>query len=328
MKDIEIQVVKSLLGSDIFEELEKSDIGMFKQNTKTISEPEEIRIALQIVPRVILSWLFLNLKHKVIGDIIDIDIPFVPLTAPNGSCKLQCNKLSADNYSGEIFRDNEKIAEFKYRTLPGIGLIIMSTFELYDINQLDEIKQHDCKCEKVDKLQDIIDERLKLHSLICDVVDKRISEREAINQLIQSKLNEHIMKINAEKKPEEKPEEEKMEENSKNKLKDFLEKRKEIEKADVAEDEVPKEIEKGDVAEDEVPKEIEKSEVKCPDCGSTLLKNGDNNINLCICYGEYMDKKIKVKKSEDNKVKLIFPKGLDVQNIRMLFNVFKNNGDK
>ncbi|MDD5650670.1 MAG: hypothetical protein PHF86_09675 [Candidatus Nanoarchaeia archaeon] len=316
MNKKQIKFIKSILGKDIFDTLKKAEIGIYRPTTDTVTEPIEIKIGLQIVPRIILSWLFLNLKDKEPGAIIDLDIPFC-----NG--KLVCNKFCGDNYSGEIFSNNKKVADFKYRTIPGIGLIIMSVFELYnDFNLLDEIKQPHCKCgscserpvedcncesSKINQLQSIIEERLYLNNLISNVVDKKISEREAINELIRNKINEFIQPII---KPKVINQEEPNKENimeSKSKLKDFLENREN----------------KSEIKADIIEESVEKHEIHCPDCGAVLYK-GEDNINLCICYGEFMDKKVKIQKSENGKVKLIFPKGIDIQNIKMLFNVFKN----
>ena len=298
MKKNEVDTVKSILGEDIFDALEKAEIGsgIFKENTKTATDVGDIKVALQIVPRAVLGWLFSNLKWREEGENIDLELPFA-----NG--RIMATKLSPDNYSGEIIQEGKRIARFKYRSLPAIGLILMSTFELYDMSQLDEIKkdkapepEHETK---LDKLQDIIDERLKLQSLICSVVDKRLSEREAIKEMIQSRLNQSI--VVASSRPEE--EEEPMEDNKKSKLREFLENREKKAKE---------------------PVELDKSEIKCPDCQSTLHKSEDKHIKLCVCYGEFMAKDIKIQKSQDGMVKLKFPKKFGIDNIEMLKSALKD----
>lgn len=283
MNKDQIDLVKNILGDDIFDTLEKYEI--HKLSTQTVVDPVEIKTALQIVPRSILGWLFANLRNLELDKTTDIELPFC-----DGI--LSIIKYSSDNYSGNILSksDKKKLVEFKYRSLPSIGLLILTTFELYDINLLDEIKED--KSEKVEKLQDIIDERLSLHKLISDVVDKRISEREAINKLIHEKLHSHVTMVNIEQQ------EEPM--NKKSKLRSFLEAR---------------ETKKDSIIQ------VDKSEIKCPDCDTTLYK-GEDHIKLCICYGNHINKKIKINKTE-NGAKLKFPKKFDIENVEMLLDAIK-----
>lgn len=285
MKSQDVKIVKSVLGEDIFESLEKFEI--YKPETATVVDPDEIRIALQIVPRTILSYLFANLEWKEVGENAELDLPFSP------GCKLYITKKGADNYHGELAKEGKVLSKFQHRSLPSIGLILLTSLELYDMSQLDEIKQHkqDPESEhKVDKLQDIIDERLMMHRMVQDVVDRRISQREAIDRMIKEKLNSHI--------------EETMEDDKKTKLRQFLENRDKKRQESV---------------------EIDKNEVKCPDCDTTLWKSEDKNrIKLCICYGDHMNKDIKFTKSNNGKIKLNFPKKFDIENIEMLLDALKN----
>lgn len=294
MKEIEINLVKSILGEDFFEVLAKSEGGsIFKENTKTATSPEDIKIALQIVPRAILGWLFSNLKWREVGDIIDLELPFA-------KGRLQANKLSPDNYSGEIISEGERAVKFKYRSLPSIGLIIMSTFELYDMKQLDEIKGEKSPEQesKIDNIQNIIDERLSLHSMVGRVVDQKITQREAISQLIRARLTHSIEAAQQVK------EEEPVEQSKKSKLKDFLDNR---------EKKIGESV------------ELDKSEdLSCPDCNFKLYKSEEKNIKLCVCYGDHMHKEIKIKKASDGRVNLKFPKSFDSENIEMLLDALKN----
>lgn len=297
MKLKDVKLVKSILGDDIFDELKKSSI--YKPETKTALDPEEIRVALEIVPRSVLSFLFANLKYRAINDIIDVDLPWA------FNAKLHVNKLGMDNYSGEIIQDGKRLYEFQHRSMPSLGLILLSVFELYDLDLLNEIKQHpkldeSVKNDRIDRLQDVIDERLTMHNLIRDVVDKRISEREAINQLIKERLNSHI----AEKQQTEEPKEKQpMEENSKSKLRQFLD-NMEKKRSDTV--------------------ELDKSEdIKCPDCRTRIYKKETTEIIPCVCYGEHMAKPIKITKNEDGKVKIKFPKSFDIENVEMLLEALK-----
>lgn len=294
MNQKQVDTVKSILGNDIFEELAKTEI--VKLNSQTGVDPEEIKIALQIVPRTILSYLFSELKWRKGGDVIELDLPFAP-------ARLHINKKGPDNYSGAIYEDNKKVCDFQHRSLPSIGLLILSSFELYDLSLLDEIKADKNEKEpplkvkeKTDKLQDIIDERLSMSRMIKDVVDNRISEREAIDRIIKEKLSEHIESVN--NKKDNKPVETL---DKKSKLKAFLEARESRRQEDV---------------------ELDKSEVKCPDCDTTIYK-GEDTIVPCICYGQFHNKEIKIKKSK-NGIKIKFPKNFDIDNVEMLLDALKN----
>lgn len=287
------KIAESILGDDIFEVLAKYEI--YKPNTKTVVDPEEVRVALQIVPRAILSYLFAHLKPMSVGDIKDLDLPFAP------NAQMHIEKLSQDNYRGDLVQDGNRISEFQYRPLPSIGLILLSTFELYDLSLLEEIKQKPVSNEqgnKIDRLQDIIDDRLKMSRMIQDVVDRRISEKEAIDRLISEKLTQHVLKVNSPSESQYMPEEDK-----KSKLRLFLENRE---------------------MRREEPVDIGKAEIKCLDCDSTLYKKEFDSINLCLCYGEYHNKKIKFKKSNNGKVELKFPKKFNIDNIEMLLDTIKN----
>lgn len=311
-----IQVAKKLLGEDIFDEIRKSEIGsgIFKPDTRTALDPEEIRIALQIVPRAVLSYLVANLKPLEIGGNKELNLPFA-------DAQMHVTKVSHDVYMGEIYEKGQRKTEFKYRSLPGIGLIVMSTFELYDMADFDKIKEEKKEEEpKMSKLQDIIDERLKLHCLIKDVVDQRISEREAIQRLIQEKISASItveededieddendldLSIDEEEDLEESEEDIMDNISKKSKLKEFLDNREKKRQEKV---------------------ELDKSEkIECPDCGTTLYK-GEDSFKLCLCYGTHYKKEIKIKKTEDGKYRFKFPKSFDTDNVELLLDAIKEN---
>lgn len=291
----DILVVKKILGEDIFQILEKSEIGggLYKPDTKTALDPEEIKIALEIVPRTILSYLMSKLKDKQVGEVCKCELPFAE------GATLECNKLGPDNYSGQIIQGGKVCAVFKHRSLPGIGLVILTTFELYDMANLDKEKASESE-EKVEKLQRIIDQRLELLNFVQGVVDKRITEKQAIDAMVRARLNDHIEQR---QRPEENQEKEDMMD-KKGKLKQFLEAREK---------------------KRQEPVELEKGEIKCPDCESTLYKKEDTSIKLCICYGEFHNKNIKLQKSSNGKIRLKFPKSFNTDNVEMLLQGIKEN---
>ena len=140
-------IIKKTLGEDFFDVLKKSDI--YKINSKTVTSSEEIATGLKIVPRVVLSFLISNLSELKVGENKDFKIPF------SEDCYMQISKKDHDSFSGYIYSKGKKINEFLNRSIPGIGLVLMTTFELYDVESIKENKS--CK-ENFDaqKLQSII----------------------------------------------------------------------------------------------------------------------------------------------------------------------------
>lgn len=308
-----VQIAKKLLGEDIFEEIKKSE-AIFKPDSKTALDPDEIKVALQIVPRAVLGLLIAHLKPLQVGGNIELQLPFA-------DAKLHVNKISHDVYSGDISGNGRRITEFKYRSLPGIGLILMSTFELYEVADLDKIKnEKNSEIYDVNKLHEIIDERLRLNALIRNVVDQRISEREAIQKLINERLSEHFADVEEEDEDEEflhseddgesveilsNSEEDIMDSTAKkSKLREFLENREKKRQEQV---------------------ELDKNEkISCPDCKTNLYK-GEDSFKLCICFGEHYNKDIKIKKTENGKFKFKFPKSFDTDNVELLLEAIKSN---
>lgn len=306
-----VQITKSILGEDIFEHLEKME--MFKPDTNSTLDPNEIKVALQIVPRAVLGFLIANLKGLNVGGNVDLPLPFADAI-------LHVNKISQDVYTGDVVQSGKRITEFQYRSLPGIGLILMSTFELYDVSDLDNLRD-DKQESNIDKIQDIIDERLKLNALVRSVVDQRISERDAIQQLINERLSEECEYEDEdedeeyEDEPLHSDEEDSVEilddseedvmdsSTKKSKLKEFLDSREKKRQEKV---------------------ELDKSEIDCPNCKSNLYK-GEGDFKLCICYGQYYNKEIKIKKSEDGRFSFNFPKSFDTDNVEMLLEAIKSN---
>lgn len=276
------------LGQDFFESLAK--VELWKPRTKTTIDHEEIKTALQIVPRVILALLIKELAPMAIEENIEIQLPV------EGGAILRATKKERDVYSGEIQKDDKIIVDFKYRSIPGIGLVVMSAFELYDVSNLEE-------CEVIDndlssKVQKIVDERLALHDLIGKVVDKKIEHKEAINKIILKKITDSI---------EDKKEENKIPiivplvsapPKKFSKFKEFMERKKKPKEFSI-------ELAKGE-------------KVDCSDCGKNIF-NGKIFSN-CVCYGD--SGKVYLKKTEDG-LKVRFGRGWDQENIEMLLETLR-----
>jgi hypothetical protein len=351
------------LGEDFMESLEKFEL--WKPGTKTVIDHEEIKTALQIVPRTLMSFLISKLAPLNIGETVKVNLNVYDKRQSGfGVPVMTATKHERDVYSGEIEDSTEKytkkkVAEFKYRSIPGIGLIIMSTFELYNVDDLDKSPVAPDVAEKVQKL---IDERLALHDLIGKVVEKKLSERDAIQQLMLAKLSSGNLSKKKLKKSEDS-----YERSIKNDVSDDM-KNKIVAAAlkvtpssedcpiqkvldtkclrcegmgcrcggrckECIDHEAGKHNKKGSPVKgflDKRKKKLDKKEyavemmkgehVSCPDCGQNIF-NGEV-FSGCVCLGDDMDKKIYLTKTEKG-VKVRFGKGWDVENIEMLLDVMR-----
>src|ERR1700734_1311826 len=111
------------VGEDFLETLAKTDL--YKPNANVVIDPEDIRIGLKVVPRIIMSLLIPELPPMKLGD-----AKAIPLFLGSNAI-LNVNKHDTDTYSGTIVDNGAVIVRFQYRPLPGVGLVIMSAFELY-----------------------------------------------------------------------------------------------------------------------------------------------------------------------------------------------------
>jgi hypothetical protein len=308
------------VGDDFLETLSKSDL--YKPNANAVVELEDIRIGLKVVPRVIMSMLIRELPPMKLGEAKAIHLML------GNNAILNVNKHDPDSYSGSLVDNGVVLSSFKFRPLPGVGLIIMSAFELYGMEEAEkEAPKHFAESAELN-VQKLIDERLALRDMVGLVVEKKLMEREAIQQLFMAKIKEQIeMKEKADKlasvlaapalpsvspsvnipvpakKEHSIPLAEALAASEKpakkeRPLKGFLDKKK------------------GKKNEHQL---ILKSEVDCPDCGQNIF-NG-NRISTCICYGDAS--KVFLKKHEDGKVSLSFSKNWDTENIEMLLEALK-----
>lgn len=299
-KNAEIFLSKTL-GADFIESvgtsLSKSEV--YKQGTRTITDTNDLFQGLQIVPRALLSLLIRELSPMQIGDTKEVGIPGKEDTI------IIVTKHERDSYSGQVLQNNVKINDFLHRSVPGLGLVLMTMLELYDVNSLSDsptigVDQHA-------EINRIIDERLNLHSLINKVVDGKMMQKDAVHQLLMSKLNE----LQEMTKPKEEPKPTIIVLEAKKKsrpLSEFVENKK-----------------KKILAKKEYHFSLEKTEsIRCPDCWNTIFSQG--LYSGCICFGD-TDKKLHIKKSEDG-YSVKFGRGWDADNIEMLLEVLrsKQNG--
>jgi hypothetical protein len=303
-------LLKSTLGEGFLESLAKP-AELFKPGTKTVLDPEEIRIGLKVVPRVVMSLLISELSPMEVNSHKTIQLPF------GKKAHMNVTKGDRDSYTGSVFDDGKQVYDFMNRSIPGLGIILLSTFELYAIEELEKDHKHGSDVESV--VQKLIDERMEQRALITKVVDQKMSEREAVHKIIMAKLTEAIhqpapvqhtiapLPVSAVVGPINVVPSDIVKKEDKAKkalpLKSFLERKK------------PKEHHI----------EIMKSEsVLCPDCGQVIF--GDCGLSTCICYGPDQNRKIWLKKTEDG-VKISFSKSWDPENISMLLEVLRRKND-
>lgn len=323
--------LKKTLGEDFFESLQKFDL--WKPGTKTVLDHEEIRTALQIVPRAVMSFLLREVMPMKIDENKEIQVPF------DGGAVLKLTKHERDVYSGQVDQANKMVVDFKYRSLPGIGLILMSALELYDIDMLSK-PPPDAPAvapDTMDQVQKMIDQRMELHDLIGKVVDRKMAAKDAIDKLVLIKLTESLKHQKAKEDiaqlvgvaqttaPMEDPyfrgmangmvvadavvndrHDPKFVEAPKKELplKKFLENRKDK----LKKNEFSVQLTKGET-------------VDCPDCQKNIF---DGQVFAgCVCLGDDMNRKVYIKKTEDG-IKIRFGKGWDLENMEMLLETLRS----
>ena len=300
--------LKKTVGDDFLESLVKFDL--YKPETRSVVSHEEMGTALQIVPRVLMAFLIKNLAPIEVNGNKQFDLPV------GEEVRLEVTKHERDVYSGRILEKNKVIVDFKYRTIPGIGLLILSTFELYEVADLTAASEVAAQPDVTAQVNKMIEERMALHSMINAVVDKKMSERDAIQVLALARMTQQIQQPSVSHLPvhaaiEEIPEvthEDLQEVQAKKKpgIVSFMEKR---EHKKLKKSEFSIVLAKGET-------------VDCPDCKKPIFN--ETIFSACVCFGE--SKKVHLKKSADG-VKISFPAGWDPEDIQMLLEIlWRKNG--
>lgn len=230
-------------------ELVKNEL--YKPTANSALDLEEIKIGTTVVPRFLIAFLIRELRNLKIGDNKEISLDFL-----REGTVLSLRKQDNDTYSGEIIEKGRVIAKLEKRSIPGIGLYLMSTFELYDSSPVTQQQQ-----QSAAPAQPIV-----------------------VNVSIQNEQKNEQPKT----------------------LKDFLEKRK-ISKAE------------GRI----VPLDLKKAqniEIHCDVCGKSIF-SVNSGYKGCVCMGADMNSPIKLKKTENGKLFLHFPKKWDNDNIDLFMSL-------
>lgn len=321
--------IKKTLGEDFVESLMKSEI--YKPGTRTVVDTSDIHLGLKLVPRIIMSLLVRELVPMAIGETKEVQIPVPKQTM------MRVTKMERDSLNGEIIQENKKIAEFLHRSIPGIGLVLMSTLELYEIENISKPSELDHE----EKIQKLIDEKLRLHNLINDVVEKKLAERDAIHYMLLDKLTEalkekekiqHEIDLTSKIQEETAP----MSDQYMRGIKNGLEVANSI--ANHKEPKFVEDPKKGSplksFLEKREQKKSKKNEFKiqmikgekfyCDTCGKEIFN--ETAYHGCICMGENQNSKIYLKKTE-NGIKIRFGKGWTIENIEMLLEILRNKNE-
>jgi len=309
--------LSNILDDEFLATLAKS-ADLYKIGTNSVLDPQEIRIGLKVVPRAVMALLISELVHMEINAHKDIRLPF------GIEAYMRVNKNAADDYTGSIYSDKKLVYDFKNRSIPGLGIILLSTFELYDLETLKEHRkeiEHADQPLVLDNVQKLINERMELHMLVSKVVDHKLAEREAIHKLMMDKLNQIMVQpkpvtfapIPAIPAPIPAPI-------------DFTPK-------DIVKKEPVKK--KGSPLQDFVSrkkKPIEYSvhmgksdDVRCEDCNQPIFSKGV--FSGCVCLGINGSNKVWFKKSEDGNVKVRFSKNWDPETIELLLKTLRRNNE-
>ena len=292
---VDLSIIEDLLGKDFLPELAKAEL--YKPDTNSTVSHEEMADALKIVPRAVMAWLSRCLSDMKDGENKVLEIPFKRAE----DSQMHVTRVTSDVYHGELVKKGKILYRFKYRPIPGIGLILMTTFELYDMDDLHE--KEVANKEKLSYLSSMIEERIALRNLVGQVLEEKLAQRDAIDQLIKLKMNSEIRRNNMDE-PKDSTNEEAKAAKEPSKLKEFLNRRKSLEKKEG----YSVILTKGENR-------------KCPDCGQKIFDG--NNIVGCVCYGSDMGRKVFLTKNEDGKMKIKFSKGWDMDNIEMLLEVLR-----
>lgn len=313
-------LLNKILDDEFLQSLAKS-ADLYKLGSNTILDPEEIRIGLKVVPRAVMSMLISELVPMEINSSKEIQLPF------GIDALIRVNKNATDDYTGSIYSDNKKVYDFMNRSIPGLGIILLSTFELYELEELQKPHKEPSADHEIQKL---IDERMELHSLVAKVVENKIAEREAIHKLMMDKLTDALR----DRKMDEVHQKHQQILDSTQHLAGFG--------AIVGPPAAPISVGPKDIIKkEEAPKKgsplkafLERSKNKpkehyvqkcetmdCADCGKTIF--GSSGYSGCICYGENQNSKIFMRKNEKGELSISFSKNWSPENIEMLLDTLR-----
>ncbi len=128
------KLVKSILGDQVFEALNKSIV---KLGTRSVVDIGELHAALNIAPKSIVAFLMKNIASMKVNEAKEINLPW------DDKAFMLVNKKAQDVYMGHIAKNGQIEHEFDNCSIPQLSAHILSAFELYD-----EVPGHEKQEEK------------------------------------------------------------------------------------------------------------------------------------------------------------------------------------
>ena len=311
--------LNNVLGEEGVEDLRKFEAALFKPKSNVTVSIEEMALGLQIVPRSVMAFLKNILIPMKVGDSKKVEIPI------SKNSWMNIEKKDIDVYSGDIFRNGEEAARFKFRSLPGVGLTFLTVFEMYEASGLDhnpKVKldektdkaiQEDIELKVKDKIESRHQIDPKNKEALADFVNSSlISYKDAIGALINEKLSEALRGIDLkETKETEIPkikEAKSMKKNLNSDLEAFLGNKKQ--------------------KKNSFKIELKKSDkCACDTCGKEIF--GNDIFSGCVCMGTDAQNRVHVLRKSDNSVIVKFHKSWDEENTEVLVSILRSKrGEK
>lgn len=194
MKNIEL--LKALMGEQPYEALAKA---LDKIPTKSVVDLQELHASLKVVPKALISWLIKELKPLKAHENVEIQLPF------QDNCYMLINKQMNDVYNGHIRDGGKIIHEFKLTALPQLAAHIMSTFELYDEEQVNDDTNYQPKDDvpKAEAPKEYSQENSAVQDERIDALEQRLNDTQM--QMLNDKVDD-LMRVVANSKEQSKPE--------------------------------------------------------------------------------------------------------------------------
>jgi hypothetical protein len=287
-------VMSTIFGESFLDKLQKNgDIGVLKPLAGYTTNGAEIATALNVIPRAVMSWLVLNVLPMKVGDIMSRPLdPIDPLV----TCNVQ--KIDRDLYNGSLDLGGREITRWKNRTLPGIGMVILSTLELYkpeEVLAMPEQAPKEAAAVQLNVNHEMIARDASKADMFAQMTYEEILRFRIQTEMELNRLRAEVRTMKEPQEGEPGP--------VGFKLRRFLENR-DIQKREGTFQVI---LSKGE-------------EVSCPDCGQSVYS--EEQFHPCVCFGENRNSKIFLKKNEHGTT-LKFSKNWDPENVEMLLDILK-----
>jgi hypothetical protein len=165
MKSKYESLAKAALGDSLYEALNKA---ITKIPTKTVVDITEAHDALEIAPKSVLTFLYKEIKSMKDKEAKEVELPF------GENARIRINKLTADQYSGDIVQNGKVVHAFQFVSIPQLSAHLLSAFELYDEKNYSDKSSVESKSEASSSHEETSD---------ADIWEHLKSLEEKVNQL-------------------------------------------------------------------------------------------------------------------------------------------------